>query len=200
MDLYDHYIKRKKEIDSVRTQAFCSSNHSTQLMGLPSRPLTLGAWVDLTVVDNGVLEGIGDYHSIYQYLVRNHIDYPLGILKREWIAIKLKWYIRFNPDKLRDDLINHHSNAFSSYPRSMNKVLGNKSDKIPPVSQFSFIVDEVCHRYGWTLDYIREQPLNQLFQLMTIHRIAKIENYNPGESEELEAIKLEYLKSKNHGK
>ena len=203
MDLHKEYSNKVAEINLSKNRAFCGGSYTTNICGIPVRPLTFGAWIDLTCIGNGLFEDSWDLESVCEYIFRSHKKYPISYIHRDLLKLRILAIYKCTPSSLITGIRDHYNDAFRSLTTGRVRSKDGKnvdhiiSSKYNPVSPFASMVDELCSRYSWDIDQLRDKPLNQLFQLITASRVNTIPNYVVDGNAELDSIKERLFNSLN---
>lgn len=155
-------VAQARELQKHRLAAWVGRE---AVCGRVVRPFTLRAWVVLIESNNAFVSG--------------SIPLTGDVLQILWlIDERFDGYSKPDADWLRDTARLCHVQAVDEISRYLARALadiprgGAKSSSMEIASFVAYWVHRFASAYGWTIDYVMSQPLQQLIQLERVGREA----------------------------
>lgn len=199
-ELAAKFKAEESRIRSARLAAWCSVGAEQAIMGIECAPLTVRAWLDLSLAENSVMEGKHPTPAeACAYVWRNCKAFEVGNPRKQkrWQKIIAKAFKKHGYFAALADIGEHVQTAFEELPRSQSSSGVQINNGCPDIEGIVGAIDEVAARYGVAPDVVTEWPLNRLFQLQRAARLATIPGYKLRQPESLMALRREYLQAIN---
>jgi hypothetical protein len=202
-ELTSQYNAETERLELLRLATWSSVAMQADILGLPCRPLTLQAWIDLKAARNAVfmaaVPSIGDLSA---YIWRNHEGYaPRYDVDTRRIQEDITQAIKSAGDvETAAEVIEHFNDAFSETPEDTNpKASQSRSMGFPAIMDAVAVIDEIGNRYGMRPAEVLTMPMAQIFHLQKVIRAKTIEGYKPAQPETLRRLSGRILEEMNNG-
>ena len=199
-DIASKFRAEEKRIKRSRLLAWCSIGAEQDLLGIECLPLTVRAWIDLSLYDNEIIQGETPTHGeICAYVWRNCKSFEIDNRRKakRWQKRIAKAYKKQGYFAAIADISEHMQAAFEEVPQSNSVNKSAINNRFPDIEGIVGAVDEVAARYGITPDDVMDWPLNRVFQCQKAARLATIPDYKLRQPESLMKIRRDYLQQIN---